>query len=175
MKQVFYIPISANVIDIEKEINNAIANLELKFKLEWLTELIKAPDASKYMLVFDKTDGAGSSSPSIGVRVIQGSQDRIKTEEIINNALKELELDEDKNFLSISNPAEFVYIILYENTAGEFPRVKIIPNPPDPKAGSKNVSMLLQMLDDDLDWGLTPYDSIMLNKNYDMMILFKED
>lgn len=175
MKQVFYIPMSANVVDIEKEINYAITKLEHDFKLEWLTELIKAPDASKYMLVFEKSEGAGSATPSIGVRVIQGSQDMLKTEEIINNALKELELDEDKDFISICNPAEFVYIILYENKGGEFPRVKIIPNPADPKAASRKMSMFLQQLDDDPDWELQPYDSFMLNKNHNMMILFSAE
>lgn len=175
MKQVFYVPMSANTVDNEKEINFAITKLEHDFKLEWLTDLIKATDANKYMLVYEKSEGSGSASPSIGVKVIQGSQDMVKTEKIINDAMLEMEMDEDKNFLSICNPAEFMYIILYENKAGEFPRVKIINNPSDTKAASRRISMFLQQLDDDPDWGLQPFDSFMLNKNHNMMILFSEE
>lgn len=174
MKRVFYIPISASEKDTEKAINDAITKLEADFKIEWIVDLIKAPDASKYMLVFEQSDGAGSSSPAIGVRVIQGSQNKVKTEQMINDTLKELELDEDKNFISICHPAEFMYIILYENTAGEFPRVKIIPNPSDPRAGSRKISALLQILDDDPDWDLQPYDSFMLDKD-NMIILFSAE
>jgi hypothetical protein len=172
MKQVFYVPMSANTTDNEKEINFAITKLEHDFKLEWLTDLIKATDANKYMLVYEKSEGSGSASPSIGVKVIQGSQDMVKTEKIINDALLEMELDEDKNFLSICNPAEFMYIILYENKSGNLPRVKIINNPSDVKAASRRISMFLQQLDDDPEWKLEPFDSFMLNKNHNMMILF---
>lgn len=174
MKQVFYIPMSIKESDMEIEINRAIAKLEHDMKLEWLTDLIKAPDASKYMLVFEKSDGAGSVSPSIGVKVIQGSQNKITTEKLLNDTFMELEASEDKNFISICHPSEFAYIILYENKAGTFPRVKIIPNPPDPRAGSRKISMFLEMLDDDPNWELQPYDSFMLDKD-NMIILFAEE
>lgn len=174
MKQVFYIPMPIKESDIEKEINNAISKLEYDFKLEWLVDLIKAPDASKFMLVFEKEDGAGSATPSIGVRVIQGSQNKITTEKMLNDTLLELESDEDKSFISLCHPSEFVYIILFEYKAGDFPRVKIIPNPADPKAGSRKASAFLQALDDDENWDLQPYDSFMLDKD-NMIILFSEE
>ena len=93
---------------------------------------------------------------------------------MLNDTFKELELDEDKDFISLCHPSEFVYIILYENKAGTFPRVKIIPNPADPRAGSRKISMFLQMLEDDPDWDLEPYDSFMLDKD-NMILLFDAD
>lgn len=174
MKQVFFIPMPVKQEDIEKEINKAITKLEHDFKLEWYTELIKAPDASKYMLVFEQEEGAGSASPTIGVKVVQGSQNKITTERMLNEIFLEMETDEDKNFISLCHPSEFIYIILFEYKAGVFPRVKIIPNPADPKAGSRKASMFLQRLDDDPDWELQPYDSFMLDKD-SMMILFAEE
>jgi hypothetical protein len=65
-----------------------------------------------------------------------------------------------------------MYIILYENKSGNLPRVKIINNPSDVKAASRRISMFLQQLDDDPEWKLEPFDSFMLNKNHNMMILF---
>ena len=94
---------------------------------------------------------------------------------MINNTFKEMELDEDKNFLSISHPSEFVYIILYENKAGDFPRVKIIPNPADPLVGSQNATFFFQALDEDEEWnGLQPFDSFMMDKE-SMIVLFDEN
>jgi hypothetical protein len=158
----------------EKNINDTIAKVESDSQVEWLLSLIKATDYSKYMLVAEKGDGSGSSSPAIGVKVIDASQDRRATEKLINETLKEMELDEDKNFVSICHPAEFLYIILYENKAGTFPRVKIIPNPSEPRTGNFFVTGLLQRLDDDEEWGLQPYDSFMLDRE-SMIILFEEE
>jgi hypothetical protein len=174
MKQVYYVPMSSRERHIEDSINEAIGTFERAYKVEWLTNLIKAPDDNKFMLVFEREDGAGSNSPAIGVKVIQGSQNKLTTEDMLNNAFKELELDEDKNFISLFHPAEFVYIILYENKAGKFPRVKIIPNPVDPNNGARQITTLLNILDEDENWGLQPYDSFMLDKT-NMIMLFTEE
>jgi len=174
MKQVYYVPMSSREKHIEDDINKAISTLERAYNLEWLTNLIKAPDDSKFMLIFEREDGTGSSTPSIGVKVIQGSQNKITTEDMINNTMKQLELDGDKSFISLLHPAEFVYIILFEYKSGKFPRIKIVPNPTDPKQGSKQLSMLLNILDEDEEWDLQPFDSFMLDKT-SMIILFDEE
>lgn len=174
MKQVFYIPISSNAEDTEFKINEAITKISKDFSIEWLINLCKSTDNNKYMLVGEKEDGTGVATPEIGVKVITSSQDMRKTEDIINNTLLEMELDEDKNFISICRPSEFIYIILYEYKAGSFPRVKIIPNPADPYIGSRRISMLLNILDDDPEWKLQPYDSFMIDKD-NMIILFSEE
>lgn len=175
MKIVYYVPISPKAHITESNINDIISKIERAYQVEWIVELIKSVDATKYMLVGEKLDGPGTLSPSIGVKVIEVSQDKTKTEEMINNTFKEMELDEDKNFLSISHPSEFVYIILYENKAGDFPRVKIIPNPADPLAGSQNATFFFQALDEDEEWnGLQPFDSFMMDKE-SMIVLFDEN
>lgn len=175
MKQVYFIPLSSRERHIEDDINNAIANLEKTYKLEWLPELFIAPDSDKFMLVYDKEAGAGSASPSLGVKVVQGSQNKLTTEKILNDTMLQLETDEDKNFISLYHPAEFVYIILYENKAGTFPRIKIVPNPPDPKSGNIKLSMFLQAMAEDEEWkDLQPYESFMLDKN-NMVLLFAEE
>jgi hypothetical protein len=172
---VYYVPISPKAHITESNINDIISKMERAYQVEWIVELIKPVDADKYMLVGEKLDGSGTLSPSIGVKVIELSQDKAKTEEMINNTFKEMELDGDKNFLSISHPSEFVYIILYENKAGDFPRVKIIPNPTDPLAGSQNATFFFQALDEDEEWnGLQPFDSFMLDKE-SMIVLFDEN
>lgn len=175
MKQVYYVPISTNAKDTENKINETISKISEAFKVEWFTNLCKATDANKYMLFAEKDpDSTGTATPDIGVKVITGSQNIHKTEAIINDTFTEMELDEDKNFISICHPSEFIYIILYENKSGTFPRVKLIHNPADPHAGSRRVSMMLQALDDDTDWGLEPYDSFMIDKD-NMIILFSEE
>ena len=177
MKQVYYIPISSNEKDTEDKINEAIRMIESRDKVDWIVELCKSTDASKYMLVGEKSDSTSvvPASTSIGVKVIQGSQDKAKTEQIINKTLLNMELDGDKSFVSISHPYEFMYIILFEYKAGEFPRVKIIPNPADPYMGSRKVSTLLQNLEEDPEWiGMEPYDSFMLDED-NMVILFSEE
>lgn len=176
MKRVYFIPMSANEKDTENKINEAIEMIETKDNIEWITELCKATDESKYMLVGEQSEIASTGEPvpvsrSIGVKVVQGSQDKTKTEKLINDTLLEMELDGDKTFLSICHPAEFMYIILYECKSGKFPRIKIITNPADPYIGSRSVSSFLQVLDEDLNWDLQPYDSFMLDKN-NIIILF---
>lgn len=173
MKRVYYVALSSFAEDTETSINEIIAKLEHDYKLEWLTELFISPDASKYMLAFEQSEGAGSATPSIGVKVVQGSQSMLETEKILNETLLELDSDGDKDFISISHPSEFLYIILYENKAGSFPRVKITPNPSDPKSGSVKMSNFFQFLDDDEEWDLQPYECIMLDRN-NMLILFAE-
>ena len=82
------------------------------------------------------------------------------------NALAELIRDH--------SDVRIIYIILFEYKAGAFPRSKIIPNPADPKAGSRKASMFLQRLDDDPEWELQPYDSMILDKD-NMIIFYSEE
>ena len=171
MKLVSYVPCSKKALLTEQKINEYISHFERNGVCTWLTNLIKVVDSEKYMLVLDREDGAGSQSPAIGVRVIETSEDTSKTEEIINDTFREMELDEDKNFVSISRLSEFIYIILYENKAGTFPRAKIFKNPIDPLAGSTSMSFTLQTLDDDDQWDLQPFDSFMIDKE-NMIMLF---
>lgn len=172
MKQVYLIPMSRNEKDNERTINEAIYKIGKDSSVTWLGDLIKALDDSKYMLVAEKENATGTETPEIGVRVIRGSQNMVKTEEIINEELKQMELDE-KSFISICRPSEYTYIILFEYKAGTNPRVKIIPNPADPYAGSRKLSAFFEMLDKDDNWGLEPYDSFMLDDK-NMIILFSE-
>lgn len=173
MKRVYYVSLSSKPEDIETGINDAIAKIEHDYTLDWLTDLFIAPDASKFQLVFEQSGTVGTDEPSIGVKVVAGSQNMHTTEELLNEAFLELSAGEDKGFLNIFHPSEFVYIILYENKAGEFPRVKITPNPAEPKIGGVRMSNFFQFLDDDEEWDLQPYECIMLDKN-NMLILFAE-
>ena len=174
MKQVYLIPMSRYEDENEKVINDAIYRIGKDSSVTWLADLIKALDDSKYMLVADKEETTGSETPEIGVRVIRGSQNMLKTEEIINEELKKMDED-NKSFISICHPSEFMYIILFEYKSGEFPRVKIIPNPADPYMGSRKVSTLLQNLEEDQEWiGMEPYDSFMLDED-NIVILFSEE
>jgi hypothetical protein len=172
MKLVCYVPCSKDALLTEEKINNHIAHFELHGVCTWLTNLIKPVDSEKYMLVLEREDGAGTLSPAIGVRVIETSENTSKTEDMINDTFKEMELDEDKNFISIARLSEFIYIILYENKAGTFPRAKIFKNHVDPHAGSTDMSFTLQTLDDDDQWGLQPFDSFMIDKE-NMLMLFE--
>lgn len=176
MKQVFLISMSLDEKTTEDKINEAIYMIGKNTSVTWLTELIKPLDDSKYMLVAEKEETKGTETPTIGVKVIRGSQDMLKTEKIINDTLTEMETDEDepKSFISISHPSEFMYIILFEYKAGTNPRVKIVPNPVDPMSGSRKLSALLERLDEDDEWGLQPYDSFMLDEN-NLIILFSEN
>lgn len=173
MKQVYLIPMSLNEKDNEDKINEAILKIGKDSSVNWLTNLIKSLDADKYMLVAEKEDSEGTLTPQIGVKVIRGSQNMATTEKIINDTLLELELDE-KSFISISRPSEYMYIILFEYKAGKNPRVKIIKNPADAFIGSRNISTILQNLDEDEEWGLQPYDSFMIDKD-NMIMLFSEE
>ena len=173
MKQVYLIPMSLNEKDNENKINEAIQKIGKDSSITWLANLIKSLDEDKYMLVAEKEEGEGTLTPEIGVKVIRGSQDMLKTEKIINKTLLELELEE-KSFISISRPSEFMYIILFEYKAGKNPRVKIVKNPADPYIGSRNLSMILQNLDNDDEWGLQPYDNFMIDDD-NMIILFSEE
>ena len=173
MKQVFLIPMSLDEKITEDKINEAIYMIGKDISVTWLTELIKPLDGSKYILVAEKEESTGTETPTIGVKVIHGSQDMLKTEKIINDTLAEMETDEDepKSFISISHPSEFMYIILLEYKAGTNPRVKIVPNPADPMSGSRKISTFLKKLDNDEEWGLQPYNSFMLDSK-NMIILF---
>jgi len=171
MKQVYLIPMSRYEDENEKVINDAIYRIGKDSSVTWLADLIKALDDSKYMLVADKEETAGSETPEIGVRVIRGSQNMLKTEEIINEELKEMDED-NKSFISICHPSEFMYIILFEYKAGTNPRVKIVPNPADAYIGSRKLTDFFERLDEDDSWGLEPYDSFMLDDK-NLIILFK--
>ena len=175
MKQVFLISMSLDEKTTEDRINEAIYMIGKDSSVTWLTDLIKPLDDSKYMLVAEKEETKGTETPTIGVKVIRGSQDMLKTEKIINDTLAEMETDEDepKSFISISRPSEFMYIILFEYKAGTNPRVKIVSNPADPYIGSRKLSTFLKKLDEDDEWGLQPYDSFMLDEN-NLIILFSE-
>jgi hypothetical protein len=176
MKQVYLVPMSLNEKDNEEKINEAILKIGKDNAVTWLAGLIKALDANKYMLVAEKEDSKGTDTPEIGVKVIRGSQDMRKTEDIINDTLLEMEIaeDEPKSFISICHPSEYMYIILFEYKAAKNPRVKIVKNPANPVSGSRSLSMILQLLDEDDKWGLQPYDSFMLDDN-NMIILFSEE
>lgn len=171
MKQVYLIPMSRYEDENEKVINDAIYRIGKDSSVTWLTDLIKALDDSKYMLVADKEETTGSETPEIGVRVIRGSQNMLKTEEIINEELKEMDED-SKSFISICHPSEFMYIILFEYKAGTNPRVKIVPNPADAYIGSRKLTDFFERLDEDDSWDLEPYDSFMLDDK-NLIILFK--
>lgn len=171
MKQVYLIPMSRYEDENEKVINDAIYRIGKDSSVTWLADLIKALDDSKYMLVADKEETVGSETPEIGVRVIRGSQNMLKTEEIINEELKKMDED-SKSFISICHPSEFMYIILFEYKAGTNPRVKIVPNPADAYIGSRKLTDFFERLDEDDSWGLEPYDSFMLDDK-NLIILFK--
>ena len=171
MKQVYLIPMSRYEDENEKVINDAIYRIGKDSSVTWLADLIKALDDSKYMLVADKEETTGSETPEIGVRVIRGSQNMLKTEEIINEELKEMDED-SKSFISICHPSEFMYIILFEYKAGTNPRVKIVPNPADAYIGSRKLTDFFERLDEDDSWDLEPYDSFMLDDK-NLIILFK--
>lgn len=171
MKQVYLIPMSRYEDENEKVINDAIYRIGKDSSVTWLADLIKALDDSKYMLVADKEETSGSETPEIGVRVIRGSQNMLKTEEIINEELKEMDED-SKSFISICHPSEFMYIILFEYKAGTNPRVKIVPNPADAYIGSRKLTDFFERLDEDDSWDLEPYDSFMLDDK-NLIILFK--
>lgn len=171
MKQVYLIPMSRYEDENEKVINDAIYRIGKDSSVTWLADLIKALDDSKYMLVADKEETVGSETPEIGVRVIRGSQNMLKTEEIINEELKKMDED-SKSFISICHPSEFMYIILFEYKAGTNPRVKIIPNPADAYIGSRKLTDFFERLDEDDSWDLEPYDSFMLDDK-NLIILFK--
>lgn len=171
MKQVYLIPMSRYEDENEKVINDAIYRIGKDSSVTWLADLIKALDDSKYMLVADKEETSGSETPEIGVRVIRGSQNMLKTEEIINEELKAMDED-SKSFISICHPSEFMYIILFEYKAGTNPRVKIVPNPADAYIGSRKLTDFFERLDKDDSWGLEPYDSFMLDDK-NLIILFK--
>ena len=171
MKQVYLIPMSRYEDENEKVINDAIYRIGKDSSVTWLADLIKALDDSKYMLVADKEETTGSETPEIGVRVIRGSQNMLKTEEIINEELKKMDED-NKSFISICHPSEFMYIILFEYKAGTNPRVKIVPNPADAYIGSRKLTDFFERLDEDDSWGLEPYDSFMLDDK-NLIILFK--
>lgn len=174
MKQVFLIPISSIEKTTEDKINEAIYKIGKNSDVTWLTDLIKPLDDSKYMLVGEVEETAGTETPDIGVKVIRGSQDIIKTEQIINDVLLEMDKDKDKTFIAISHPSEFMYIILYECKAGKNPRVKIVSDPADPYIGSRRLSTMLQKLDEDESWGLQPYDSFMIDEK-NLIILFSKE
>ena len=174
MKQVFLIPMSSIEKTTEDKINEAIYKIGKNSDVTWLTNLIKPLDDSKYMLVGEVEETTGTETPDIGVKVIRGSQDIIKTEQIINDVLLEMDKDKDKTFIAISHPSEFMYIILYECKAGKNPRVKIISDPADPYIGSRRLSTMLQKLDEDESWGLQPYDSFMIDEK-NLIILFSEE
>ena len=148
MKQVYLIPMSRYEDENEKVINDAIYRIGKDSSVTWLADLIKALDDSKYMLVADKEETTGSETPEIGVRVIRGSQNMLKTEEIINEELKKMDED-NKSFISICHPSEFMYIILFEYKAGTNPRVKIVPNPADAYIGSRKLTDFFERLDED--------------------------
>lgn len=171
MKQVYLIPMSRYEDENEKVINDAIYRIGKDSSVTWLADLIKALDDSKYMLVADKEETVGSETPEIGVRVIRGSQNMLKTEEIINEELKKMDED-NKSFISICHPSEFMYIILFEYKAGTNPRVKIVPNPADAYIGSRKLTDFFERLDEDDSWDLEPYDSFMLDDK-NLIILFK--
>ena len=171
MKQVYLIPMSSYEDENEKVINDAIYRIGKDSSVTWLADLIKALDDSKYMLVADKEETTGSETPEIGVRVIRGSQNMLKTEEIINEELKEMDED-NKSFISICHPSEFMYIILFEYKAGTNPRIKIVPNPADAYIGSRKLTDFFERLDEDDSWDLEPYDSFMLDDK-NLIILFK--
>lgn len=171
MKQVYLIPMSRYEDENEKVINDAIYRIGKDSSVTWLADIIKALDDSKYMLVADKEETVGSETPEIGVRVIRGSQNMLKTEEIINEELKKMDED-SKSFISICHPSEFMYIILFEYKAGTNPRVKIIPNPADAYIGSRKLTDFFERLDEDDSWDLEPYDSFMLDDK-NLIILFK--
>lgn len=171
MKQVYLIPMSRYEDENEKVINDAIYRIGKDSSVTWLADLIKALDDSKYMLVADKEETVGSETPEIGVRVIRGSQNMLKTEEIINEELKKMDED-SKSFISICHPSEFMYIILFEYKAGTNPRVKIVPNPADAYIGSRKLTDFFERLDEDDSWDLEPYDSFMLDDK-NLIILFK--
>ena len=171
MKQVYLIPMSRYEDENEKVINDAIYRIGKDSSVTWLADLIKALDDSKYMLVADKEETTGSETPEIGVRVIRGSQNMLKTEEITNDGLKKMD-DARKSFISICHPSEFMYIILFEYKAGTNPRVKIVPNPADAYIGSRKLTDFFERLDEDDSWDLEPYDSFMLDDK-NLIILFK--
>lgn len=173
MKQVFYIAMSSNEKVTEDKINEAIRRIGKDYKVEWLTHLIKAIDPDKYMLIAERTMGAvGQESPDIGVKIVQGSQDKKKTEDMINETFRQLEIEGKTNFISICHPTEFMYIILYENKSGTYPRVAIVPNPINPISGSRKMTYILKDLEKEYE-GLEPVDMFKLDKD-SMMFIYSE-
>lgn len=168
-KVVKFIPISQKARDTQMLINTSLFEIEKKSKVQFVPELCKATDPYKFMTVYTETPfTVGSSSPSIGVKVVEGSQDIEETEELLYMTFEQLRNSDNKNFVNISQAGDFLYIILFEYKEGTFPVPKIVPIPSDPFNASTYLTDELDSLEEDL--GVVPVDSIQLN-NGNMLLL----
>lgn len=175
---VYYVPMSAREKHIEDDINNAIKKLEDAYHptLVWNVNGCIAPDNNKFMLIYSL--GESEDSDSIGVRVIKGSQNMKTTQNLLNETLKELAEDEEepKEFVNIFHPSEFIYIILYKLKAGNFPRVKIVPNPVSSSQGSVITTYILSTLEAkelDSDWEEASLKKVDILNDNNMIIYFE--
>ena len=168
-KVVRFIPISQKARDTQMLINTSLFEIEKKSKVQFVPELCKATDPYKFMTVYTETPfTVGSSSPSIGVKVVEGSQDIEETEEILCTVFEELRNSDNRNFVNISQAGDFLYIILFEYKEGTFPIPKIVPIPSDPFNASIYLTNELNDLEENL--GVVPVDSMQLNNGN--MLLF---
>ncbi len=171
MKYVKYVKISQDCLKTQHIINDEIQKIAYSSNVTFLTDLCKASDPYKYMLVYEKKLGLGTVNPTIGVKVVKGSENMQETEDRINSVFEYLRNRSDLNFISISHPSEFMYIILFEYVSGSFPVAKIIPVIGDAFNASISITDFLQELDEDESFGLEPYDSFNINKD-NMLMLF---
>lgn len=168
-KVVRFIPISQKARDTQMLINTSLFEIEKKSKVQFVPELCKATDPYKFMTVYTETPfTVGSSSPSIGVKVVEGSQDIEETEGILCAVFEELRNSDNRNFVNISQAGDFLYIILFEYKEGTFPIPKIVPIPSDPFNASIYLTNELNDLEENL--GVVPVDSMQLN-NGNMLLL----
>ena len=174
MKKVFLVEMSTDEMDNELLINRFIYDIGRRNTVTWLTNLIHPLNADKYMLVaeVDKVTSDTVLTPEIGVKIVRGSQDMSETEDILNEALDELKMS-DRTFLSISNPIEYMYILLYENASTDLhTHVHVLPKPVDCYSGSRYLSNRLQHIEKDNDGELQPYDIVMLKEH--MLMLYSD-
>lgn len=178
MKKVYLLKLSTEEEKTEMIINQFIEGVSRNAVINWLTNLIRPLDSNKFMLV-GEVEGASEepTTPGIGVKVVRGSQNMKETEKILNSALMELEMDEEepKSFLSIFNPIENMYIILFEYKAIEdHTMLYIRPNPADPVMGSRYLTKELEDISE-LDPECVPYDTVMTFNQENIIFLYYND
>lgn len=163
MKRSIFIPMSKdNTIKTERTINKILSEYQA------MPDLCTATDPYKYMVVYDDTISHDNMIPDLGVRIVKGSEDFNKTEKKLNKVMEELRLDDNKAFISICNPSDFIYIILYQYKAGYFPIISIVPIIGDLRSAQKYLDKKFEEYDE-LELDLC--DHIKLDDNHLMFLL----
>lgn len=169
MKRVSIIPISKVPKKTQCIINNAIFNLENNYSVKFIPDLCKGLDSNKYMLTYDyDPDGVGVANPSLGVEVVEGSENMEETERRINEAIENLVITKNKSFVNITRVSEFIYIILFEYKSGHFPTIRIRASIKDCSTSSDYLSRELEEWEDEED--IIPFDCFTIDNDYIMYL-----